>query len=139
MFKKKLMSKSQKSHIDENYVIKGSKKIKAGDIDKVNRKKKRLNKILKLKVFSKQKQKLKLLIELLKRYKSGEYRVIPWRSVAAITFTLLYIINPLDIIPDVLPVLGYIDDMSVFMALYNLIDEDVEAFKEWKLNQLSDS
>jgi uncharacterized membrane protein YkvA (DUF1232 family) len=130
------MKTDKNTHIDKKYILDQSKNINKDDIDKVERKKKRLNKILKLRVFSKQKQKLKLLIELLKQYRSGNYRIIPWRSVAAITFTLLYILNPLDIIPDVLPVLGYIDDMSVFMALYNLIDKDIEAFKEWKLKEL---
>ena len=130
------MSDAKKPHINKKYILDQSKSINKSDLDKVDRKKKRLNKILKLKVFSKQKQKLKLLLELLKKYRSGEYRIIPWRSVAAITFTLLYIVNPLDIIPDVLPVLGYIDDMSVFMALYGLIDKDIEAYKEWKISEI---
>lgn len=136
--KLKAMSDIKKPKIDKEFVLEQSKKINKNDVNNVDRKKKRLNKILKLKVFSKQRQKLKLLIELLKQYKSGNYKVLPWRSAASITFTLLYIINPLDIIPDVLPVLGYIDDMSVFMALYNLVDKDIEAYKEWKISEMQE-
>ncbi len=131
------MSEKNKN-INKEFIIGQSKNINSDDIDKVERKKKRLNKILNLRVFSKQRQKLRLLVDLLKEYRSGNYRIIPWRSVAAITFTLLYILNPLDIVPDVLPVFGYMDDMSVFMALYGLVDKDIEAYKEWKLSKTID-
>jgi uncharacterized membrane protein YkvA (DUF1232 family) len=118
--------------IDKAFLKEKSKLVEPKDVDKLYKKRNRLKRILNLKVFSKQKDKLKLLLELTGQYKNGKYRNIPWRSMAAITFTLLYIINPLDIIPDVLPVIGYVDDMSVFMALYNLIDKDIEDYKDWK-------
>ncbi|NBC57696.1 MAG: DUF1232 domain-containing protein [Bacteroidetes bacterium] len=124
-----------KSKINEEFVADNAKNINKADFNKINRKRKRLQKVLNLKVFVDQKEKLKLLLELLKQYKSGKYKTIPWRSVTSITFTLLYIINPLDIVPDILPVVGYVDDISVFMALMRLIDEDVKDFKQWKSTQ----
>jgi len=121
--------------LDKAYLKEKSKLIEPKDVDKLYKKRNRLQKLLKLKVFTKQKDKIKLLFELVKHYKKGRYKNIPWRSVAAITFTLLYIVNPMDVIPDVLPFVGYVDDMSVFMALYNLIDKDIENYKEWKSMQ----
>jgi len=128
----------QAANIDEKFILDRSKTINENDLKKIDRKKKRLKKILSLKAFSDKRQKIKLLIELLKQYRTGEYKIIPWKSVAAIIFTLLYIINPLDIIPDVLPFVGYVDDLSVFMALYKLIDKDIEAYKGWKLSKTID-
>lgn len=123
------------TQIDKAYVKEKSKQVKPEDIEKLEKKRSRLKKILKLKVFAKQKDKLKLLIDLISQYRKGNYTTIPWKSVAAITFSLLYIINPLDLIPDVLPVIGYVDDLSVFVGLYNLIDKDIEDYKHWKSMQ----
>ena len=124
------------SKINEEFVADNAKNIDKADLNKIRKKRKCLQKILNLKVFVDQKEKLKLLLEILKQYKSGNYKTIPWRSVTSITFTLLYIINPFDIIPDILPVVGYVDDISVFMALMRLIDEDVKDFKQWKGRQV---
>lgn len=120
----------------KNFVRKESKSIGKEDSKKLLGKQKRLKKILTLGVFSKQKEKLKLLIEILKEYHKGNYKKIPWRSIAAISFTLLYIINPIDMIPDVLPLLGYVDDLSVFMGLLKLIEKDVNDYKSWKIDKL---
>ena len=128
----KRMKKRHKTKIDKEFVADEAKKIQKEDLKKLHRKKSRLKKILNLKVFAKQKDKLKLLLEILQQYRKGYYRKIPWRSVAAITFTLLYIINPLDMIPDVLPVVGYVDDISVFMGLLKLVDQDIDEYENWK-------
>ncbi|QTY27428.1 YkvA family protein [Flavobacterium sp. CS20] len=121
-----------KPHIDKDFVSENAKQIDKDDLNKIHRKRKRLQKILNLKVFAQHRQKFKLLIEILQQYKKGTYKKIPWRSVASITFTLLYVINPFDIVPDVLPVIGFVDDISVFMALMRLIDEDINDFESWK-------
>lgn len=129
------MKKKITDQIDKAYVEEKSKLIEPKDVEKLHKKRNRLKKLLSLKVFAKQKDKLKLLLDLIQQYRKGNYTAVPWKSVAAITFTLLYIINPLDVIPDFLPVVGYVDDMSVFVGLYNLIDKDIEDYKHWKSMQ----
>jgi uncharacterized membrane protein YkvA (DUF1232 family) len=124
--------------IDKDYIKNQSKGIDKEDINQLNKKKNKLRKLLSLSVFAKHKDKAKLLLEIVQNYKNGSYSTIPWRSIAAITFTLLYIINPFDIVPDVLPFIGFVDDLSVFMALSNLVERDVEDYKEWKLSQFQD-
>jgi len=126
------MNKKNLQRINKGFVAQEAKNINSSDFKKLERKRSRLKKIMNLKVFAEHKAKLKLILEILQQYRKGYYRKMPWRSVAAITFTLLYIINPLDMIPDVLPVLGYIDDISVFMALLKLIDQDIHDYKDWK-------
>ncbi len=132
------MSDSEGYKINEDYLKEHSKNVSKEDISKLNKKKRRLRKILSLKAFSNQKKKLKLFIEILRQYHKGNYREIPWRSISAISFTLLYIINPLDIVPDVLPIIGYVDDVSVFMALLSLAEKDLDEYKDWKTSQNSD-
>ncbi len=124
--------------IDKDYIEDQSKGIDEDDINRLNKKKTKLRKLLSLSVFAKQKDKAKLLLEIVQNYKNGSYNTIPWRSIAAITFALLYIINPFDIVPDVLPFIGFVDDLSVFMALSNLVEKDVEDYKMWKSSQFQD-
>lgn len=54
-----------------------------------------------------------LLWKLLQEYYAGTYREIPWKAIAAIGFAALYLINPFDVIPDVIPFVGYLDDAGV--------------------------
>lgn len=77
---------------------------------------------------------VKLLCSIIKDYASGEYRKIPWWSIAAIVFTLLYILNPIDLIPDFLFFAGYIDDVAIVAACLFLVEQDLYAYREWKKN-----
>lgn len=75
---------------------------------------------------------LKLLFSIIKDYTSGEYREIPWWSVAAIVAALLYVLTPIDLIPDFIPVIGYVDDALVVAACLALVEQDLHKYKDWK-------
>ena len=74
----------------------------------------------------------KLLIEMIKDYYNGEYREVPMYVIAAIGGTLLYILSPIDLIPDFLPVIGYLDDAAVFAFCLKMIGKELEMYKKWK-------
>ena len=74
-----------------------------------------------------------LLIAVVKDYWIGAYRQIPYASLAAIVFTLAYVLNPFDLIPDALPVVGQVDDSLVFGACLLLVEQDLHNYKKWKL------
>ena len=38
------------------------------------------------------------------------YKKIPFGTIAAVVASLLYFVSPIDVIPDFIPVIGYIDD-----------------------------
>lgn len=77
----------------------------------------------------------KLLIALIKAYVRGEYREIPFWSIAAVVAALLYIINPVDLIPDWIPIIGLVDDAFVLGICLKMIEKDLFQFKEWKKRQ----
>jgi uncharacterized membrane protein YkvA (DUF1232 family) len=68
-----------------------------------------------------------LLCGMLRAWWEGRFQ-LPWKSVAAITAALLYFINPLDIVPDFIPVIGYLDDVVVIGACLKLIEADLRAY-----------
>ncbi|MFV8224906.1 YkvA family protein [Christiangramia aquimixticola] len=77
----------------------------------------------------------KVMYGMLKDYRRGIYTKVPWFTIATIAFAFLYILNPLDIIPDFIPGLGYIDDMAVITFGLRFIETDLHNYLDWKLEE----
>ena len=73
------------------------------------------------------------MLLLLKAYAAGRYKAVPYGTILAITAALLYLLNPFDVIPDVLPVVGMLDDVAVIKACISCAQLDLEAFKAWQV------
>jgi uncharacterized membrane protein YkvA (DUF1232 family) len=78
----------------------------------------------------------KLLIAIIKDYWAGAYRQVPYGVIASSVFTLIYVLNPFDMVPDVLPLIGQLDDVAVMGACLILIEMDLHKYKDWKLGQV---
>lgn len=75
---------------------------------------------------------IELLFAMLKDYIKGTYRQVPWQSLIMVTASLIYFLNPLDMIPDFIPLNGLIDDASVLVFTLRSIKEDITKYKSWK-------
>jgi uncharacterized membrane protein YkvA (DUF1232 family) len=73
-----------------------------------------------------------LLVSLLRDYFKGEYRVIPWSTIAAVAFAAFYVINLFDLIPDFIPAVGWTDDIAVVISTLPGIRHDLEKYCQWK-------
>jgi uncharacterized membrane protein YkvA (DUF1232 family) len=82
--------------------------------------------------FSAARERLQQLGRLTMAYARGEYRRIPVKSIVIITAALLYFLNPLDVIPDVVPALGLTDDIAVLAWLYQNLSGELAAFHRWE-------
>lgn len=76
-----------------------------------------------------------LMLSMVRDYWEGTYREIPNWVICAVVFALLYILNPLDLIPAVFPIVGQLDDAIVLGACLLLIDQQLQEYKVWKLAQ----
>ena len=74
----------------------------------------------------------KLTWSLLQDYWAGEYKNVPWKLIASIGFAVAYLVSPLDIIPDFIPVLGFVDDAAVFALVVSSFQSEIDAYKKWK-------
>jgi len=82
---------------------------------------------------------LKLLFEMLKNNgkennKGEKYSISP-AVLAIVVGALLYVISPIDIIPDAIPVIGFIDDAAIITAAITQIKkigDDIKNYKKWK-------
>ena len=74
----------------------------------------------------------KVLWALLQDYWSGEYKAVPWKLIASIGFAVTYLVSPLDIIPDFIPIAGFVDDAAVFALVVSSFQSEIDAYKKWK-------
>ena len=125
-------SKKKKKKLDKNFIEKGIETISNTDFETVFNKKDQLFTKINHPNWKKYKDKIILMFQMLKDVKQKKYPETPWKTIAAMVFTILYIINPLDLVPDFIPFLGYLDDISVFSFVLKLINDDLMEYKNWK-------
>ena len=57
---------------------------------------------------------------------------VSWEIKAWILAALAYFVSPIDAIPDVIPVLGYLDDALVVTWVMHQISDEVSKYRRWK-------
>lgn len=75
---------------------------------------------------------IRLLISMLRDYTSRRYRTPPLWMVGAAAVALLYVLNPMDVVPDIIPALGYVDDAFVVGLCLNMLRKDLRKYESWK-------
>lgn len=78
------------------------------------------------------------LVRLVRAYVRGEYNDVPWESIALVVGALLYFVSPIDLIPDFVPVAGYVDDAAVIGFVIKSIGNDLREFRDWEDEQPAD-
>ena len=73
-----------------------------------------------------------VLVSLVHNYYLKEYRHIPIGSIIAIVSGLIYFLSPIDLIPDFIPFIGFLDDAAVIATVWKLIDSDVKEYRKWQ-------
>ncbi len=73
-----------------------------------------------------------LVLELIDDFKDGTYREVPWHSVAIASAGVLYAVNPADLVPNFLPIVGLFDDMAVIAIATRWIEKDLVAYCRFK-------
>lgn len=78
------------------------------------------------------KEKLSVFSRIAAAYASGKYRDIPWKSILIVLAAIIYFLNPIDLIPDLIPVLGFTDDFSVLVWVYSTMSSEIDKFLTWE-------
>lgn len=74
---------------------------------------------------------LKLTGQMLRDYFAKEYTLLSPSTAFVAVFALIYIISPVDIIPDWLPFVGALDDIAVLFYLLHTVKEELKYYKLW--------
>lgn len=125
--------RKNKDKVDEQFIEDNARKIKPEDVEKVFEEADKITeKMEKNSKFDQLISEAKVMLGLINDYRKKEYVSIPWYAVTAIVFSLLYVLNPLDLSPDYIPFVGYLDDVTVFTFALSMVKKDLNAYKEWK-------
>jgi uncharacterized membrane protein YkvA (DUF1232 family) len=76
-------------------------------------------------------EKIQLLFGMVKDWAKGDYKEVPKGSIVVILIGLLYFMNPIDVIPDFLIGVGFIDDVFVLGLVMKQVSSDIDKYKEW--------
>lgn len=72
------------------------------------------------------------MVSMVRSYLRGNYTKILKRTILAIVSALIYFLSPIDVVPDWIPLLGQLDDAIVIASCWNLVNKDVEDYRQWK-------
>ena len=78
-------------------------------------------------------------LRMIKAYKNKQYTEVPWKSILTLTAGVVYFVMPLDLIPDFIPVAGFLDDASIMLWIFSSLRKDIEAFEKWEQSMVSQS
>ena len=109
----------------------GVKNVSESDVEDVLRREEELRK--KGHVLGDMQEQAKLLFQMIKDWKSGEYKEV----ISAIVFAIVYFLFPADAIPDFIPGIGWIDDVFVFSLVLKSFSSQIEAYRARKSRSLS--
>jgi uncharacterized membrane protein YkvA (DUF1232 family) len=72
------------------------------------------------------------MLRLIRAYADGRYREVPENTLVVIVAAIVYLVNPLDVIPDALPALGYLDDATVLALALRRSRDALDDFMTWE-------
>jgi len=75
---------------------------------------------------------LQAALRLLLAWTRRSYRKVSAASLVLLVAALLYFVTPVDVIPDALGVLGFVDDLAVIQTAVETVREELEQFREWE-------
>ena len=63
----------------------------------------------------------------------GEYDGVSLSILVALIGAVLYVLNPADMVPDPIPILGYLDDLAVIATTLDSALSEIAVFEAWEV------
>jgi len=80
-----------------------------------------------------------LLLMMCRDYAKGRFRGVSFRTIGAVVFALLYVLNPWDLVFDPLPIgIGLVDDAILIALVIQCLRIDVERYRQWKTGSIDE-
>jgi len=73
------------------------------------------------------------LMRLLAAYSTGEYREIAFKSMVVIVAALIYFLSPLDVVPDFVATVGFLDDLAILTYVFKTFKDEINRFIDWEM------
>ena len=73
------------------------------------------------------------IISMLDDYYHGRYKKIPTAALLGSLGIIAYLVSPFDLIPDNVPILGFIDDAFIINTVVTLcMDKELGRYRQWR-------
>ncbi|MCY8512398.1 YkvA family protein [Bacillus atrophaeus] len=73
-----------------------------------------------------------LFFQMIRDWKYGRYHRSPFKAFVLVGIAFLYIVSPIDFIPDVILGLGLIDDAAVIGIIWTLLKKEISKYEQWQ-------
>lgn len=81
---------------------------------------------------AKVKDKIVLMYDYVRDIITGKYTDYSMSNLAIIVAALIYVVSPLDLVPDVILALGLLDDVAIVTWAIGVVDTELTNYSEWK-------
>ena len=75
---------------------------------------------------------LPLMISMIRSYIRKEYTAVSPKVIVSLVAAVIYLLLGKDLIPDKTPIVGYADDLAVFVAAFVLAAPELDAYAQWR-------
>ena len=79
------------------------------------------------------------MLRLIRAYYRGDYQEVPVTTLLVIIAAIIYVVNPLDLIPDWVPGLGFLDDAFIVAFAVRRTQRTLDDFMTWETTALEPS
>jgi uncharacterized membrane protein YkvA (DUF1232 family) len=73
------------------------------------------------------------MLRLIRAYYRGEYHEVRESALVMLIAAVIYVISPLDVIPDAIPAIGFLDDATVVALAVQRARQDLDDFMLWEI------
>lgn len=80
---------------------------------------------------------LRAFIRLVQAWAGGRYREVGTDTILLVVAALIYVVWPVDLIADVLPVIGLTDDAAMLFVVARKLRDELAKFRRWEAEQAS--
>jgi uncharacterized membrane protein YkvA (DUF1232 family) len=75
---------------------------------------------------------IQAVLRLIRAYYRGDYRAVPVTTLLIIIAALIYLVNPFDLFPDWVPVVGFLDDAFILILAVRRTRGAIDQFLAWE-------
>lgn len=75
------------------------------------------------------------MIDYLNDIANGNYKNYNVKALLYVVAAMIYLVSPIDVIPDFILGVGFTDDVAVILFVLREISLELDKYKEWKLNK----
>jgi uncharacterized membrane protein YkvA (DUF1232 family) len=79
---------------------------------------------------------LQAMLRLIRAHYRGEYRDVKIANLVLIIGAIIYVLDPMDLIPDWIPGLGFLDDATILAFAVQRTRETLDEFTTWETTLL---